>query len=137
MSRAAHLSVFGFIAVAATASAHQPAAEPATEKTPVSAPAVDSAIKVYVDPESGALVSRPPNAAQAAALGRDEFRQDFSRIEEIRKADGSIEWVFNGQVDSALSVVKQDDGSLDVVCSEHGQAHVHAGGARQGAADER
>ncbi len=137
MSRSAHLAVFSLLAVAASASAQQPAQTPAVEKSSAASTVVDSAVKVYVDPESGALVSRPANAAQAAALGQQQFRQDFSRIEEKRHADGSIEWVFNGQVDSALTMVKREDGTFDVSCDEHGERHVHAKASRQGGADER
>ena len=69
------------------------AGEPPAEKTQTTAN--ESAVKMYVDPESGQLVNRPANAAQAAALDA-QFQQDFSKVQEIHKADGSIEWVFNG-----------------------------------------
>jgi hypothetical protein len=84
----------------------------------------ESAVKMYVDPESGRLVSRPANATQAAALD-GQFQQDFSKVQEIHKTDGSIEWVFNGQVDSALVAKRDANGKLQIVCSEHGQVHDH------------
>ncbi|MBN8480356.1 MAG: hypothetical protein J0L88_02065 [Xanthomonadales bacterium] len=115
--------VAGGAAVAAAAGQPAPA-PPATN-----AGVVDSGMRMYVDPHTGRLVSRPATpeqAAAAAAAAAREFPQDFSKIEEIHKADGSIEWIFNGQVDSALVATRGADGKLHVRCREHGVLHDHA-----------
>lgn len=81
-----------------------------------------AAMKAYVDPETGQLTSRPTTQADAAALDAP-FKEDYSKIQEIKKADGSTEWVFNGQVDSAIVAKRGADGKLRVVCAEHGVVH--------------
>ncbi len=94
-------------------------------------------MKAYVDPETGQLVSRPTTQADAAALD-SAFKEDYSKIQEINKADGSTEWVFNGQVDSALVARRGQDGKLEVVCAEHGVVHDHLEApVAQGGRDER
>jgi hypothetical protein len=86
--------------------------------------AAQAGMKAYVDPETGQLVSRPTTAADAAALD-SAFQEDYSKIQEIHKADGSTEWVFNGQVDSAMVATRGADGKLMVTCQEHGVVHDH------------
>ena len=94
-------------------------------------------MKAYVDPETGQLVSRPTTQADAAALD-SAFKEDFSKIQEINKADGSTEWIFNGQVDSALVARRSQSGKLEVVCTEHGVVHDHLEApVAQGGRDER
>lgn len=94
-------------------------------------------MKAYVDPETGQLVSRPTTQADAAALD-SAFREDYGKIQEIHKADGSTEWVFNGQVDSALVARRGQDGKLEVVCAEHGVVHDHdEAPVARGGRDER
>lgn len=84
--------------------------------------AAQAGMKAYVDPETGQLVSRPTTQADAVALD-SAFTEDYSKIQEIHKADGSTEWIFNGQVDSAVVARRGADGKLRVVCAEHGVVH--------------
>lgn len=105
------------------------------------AKAVDSGnaqagMKAYVDPETGQLTSRPTTQADAAALD-SQFKEDFSKIQEIKKSDGSTEWVFNGQVDSALIATRGADGKIGIACSEHGVVHDHLAAPTKGGSDER
>lgn len=79
-------------------------------------------MKAYVDPETGQLTSRPRSQEEAAALD-SAFQEDYSKIQEIHKADGSTEWIFNGQVDTALVARKGEDGKIEMVCAEHGVVH--------------
>lgn len=107
--------------------------------TPPHAPPANaqSAVKAYVDPETGALRSSPANPADAQALDQ-AFVPDNSKVQEIRKADGSIEWVLNGQADSTLVATRGSDGKLRVTCAEHGTVHDHAAPMQnQGGRDEQ
>ena len=115
--------------------ADSPKTEPA--KAAPSPTAAQSGMKVYVDPQTGQLTSRPPSQAEAAKLD-SAFKEDFSKIQEIHKADGSTEWIFNGQVDSAMVAKVGADGKVEVVCSEHGLVHDHlVAPVNQGGRDER
>lgn len=108
------------------------------KSTPAPAPAnAQSAVKAYVDPETGALRNSPAHPADATALDQ-AFTQDSNKVQEIRKADGSTEWILNGQADSALVATRGSDGKLRVTCSEHGQVHDHAAPVQnQGGRDEQ
>ena len=99
--------------------------------------AAQAGMKAYVDPQTGQLISRPPTPAEAAKLD-SAFKEDYSKIQEIHKADGSTEWIFNGQVDSALVARVGADGKVEMVCSEHGVVHDHpVAPLSQGGRDER
>jgi hypothetical protein len=107
------------------------------QATPVKPVAGQSAMKAYVDPETGQLTSRPATQADAASAGA-MFQEDYSKIQEIHKADGSTEWIFNGQVDSAIVARRGADGQLEIGCAEHGLVHDHLmAPARQGGRDDR
>ena len=94
-------------------------------------------MRAYVDPETGQLTSRPTSQADAAALDAP-FKEDYSKIQEIHKADGSTEWIFNGQVDSAIVAKRGADGQLEIECAEHGAVHDHLKApVRQGGRDDR
>ena len=133
------LFVCGFVTAMALAANFALADSPKQDKKPETekSAAAQSGMKVYVDPETGQLTSRPATQADAAALD-SQFQQDFSKIQEIQKADGSTEWVFNGQVDSALVARRGADGKLEMVCAEHGVVHDQlAAPATTGARDEK
>lgn len=83
----------------------------------------ESGMKAYVDPETGGLVSKAVTPAQARAAALPA--PDMSKIQEIRHADGSIEWLFNGQSEEAMVVSRQQDGSLKLRCGVHGVIHDH------------
>ena len=133
------LFVCGFVTAMALAANFALADSPKQDKKPETekSAAAQSGMKVYVDPETGQLTSRAATQADAAALD-SQFQQDFSKIQEIQKADGSTEWVFNGQVDSALVARRGADGKLEMVCAEHGVVHDHlAAPVANGARDEK
>lgn len=115
-------------------------ADPPKEQAPakpVQGSAGQAAMKAYVDPETGQLTSRPTSQADAAAADA-MFQEDYSKIQEIHKADGSTEWVFNGQVDSAIVARRAADGQLEIECAEHGVVHDHLKApVRQGVRDDR
>lgn len=97
--------------------------DPPVPAKPADKPAAaTSAMRVYMDPKTGKLVEQPiaPVPKESAA------GVDFSKIVEIRHADGSTETQFNGQADSTLVVEAAPDGTLRYRCSEHGQVHDHA-----------
>lgn len=109
-----------FVCAAGGAAAAGAADKPAPKNTPTAA---ESGMKAYVDPETGGLVSKAatPQQARAAALPAP----DMSKIQEIHHADGSTEWLFNGQADEAMVVSRQQDGSLKLRCGVHGVIHDH------------
>ena len=102
-----------------------PAAAVAAEPPPAAQPAdqpATSAMRVYMDPKTGKLVEEP-----VAPVPKEAVRgADFSKIVEVRHADGTIETQFNGQADSTLVVEAGPDGALRYRCSEHGALHDHA-----------
>lgn len=93
----------------------------------------ESGMKAYVDPETGALTGKPGSKAQAEATALPA--PDMSKIQEIRHADGSLEWVFNGQAEEALVATRGSDGTLKVRCAQHGVVHDHADDAKETAND--
>ncbi len=133
------LIVFGFVTATALAANFALADSPKQDKKSQNEkPAVaQSGMKAYVNPETGQLTSRPATQADAAALD-SAFKEDYSKIQEIHKADGSTEWIFNGQVDSALVATRGADGKIGIVCAEHGIVHDHlAAPLANGGRDER
>ncbi len=120
------LFVCGFVTAMALGASFALADSPKQDKTPETEKSsnAQSSMKAYVDPETGQLTSRPTTQADAAALD-SQFKEDFSKIQEIQKADGSTEWIFNGQVDSALVATRGADGKIGIVCAEHGVVHDH------------
>jgi hypothetical protein len=102
-----------------------------------------SGMRVYVDPETGRLVSAPVTDEQrAAAAAASTFSQDSSKATEAVATDGSKMFLLNGQFELALSANVDANGELQFGCndaehanllgSEHSQLHAPAG-----AADER
>lgn len=124
----------GLTGLAMAAEAPKPAPAPAPAST-ANNPAA-AGMRAYVDPETGQLVSAPVSQAQAKALDA-QFQSDPDRVEEVRKADGSVEWKLNGQADSALVARRTASGKLEMVCAEHGVVHDHAAVQAQGGRDEQ
>ncbi len=94
-----------------------------------------SALRVYVDPETGALVSTPVTEAQRAAAAADTtFSQDASKTVEAVAADGSKMYILNGQFELATTLRIDADGRRLVECGdaahaglevmEHARAHA-------------
>lgn len=120
------------LAGAASAAADEQKATP----TPTPPANAQSGVKAYVDPETGALRNSPANPADSRALDQ-AFIPDNSKVQEIRKADGSVEWILNGQADSTLIATRGSDGKLRVTCAEHGTVHDHAPIQNAGGRDEQ
>lgn len=114
-------------AVAAPPTKPAPAADAAQAST--ATPAASAGLRAYIDPETGRLVERPVTAEQQRAAVQDIAAPDFSKIQEIRHADGSIETIFNGQVDNALIATVGKDGKVSMHCSEPGHDHATDGAA--------
>jgi hypothetical protein len=124
------------MALGANLAVADPPGEPSKTK-PAPPAAGQAAMKAYVDPETGQLTSRPATQADADALNAP-FQDDPGKVQEIRKADGSTEWILNGQADSALIATRGTDGKLEIACAEHGVVDEHAKApAEKGGRDER
>ncbi len=114
-------------AVAAPPTKPAPVADAAPASTVT--PAASAGLRAYIDPETGRLVERPVTTEQQRAAAQDIAAPDFSKIQEIRHPDGSIETIFNGQVDNALIATVGKDGKVSMHCSEAGHDHAADGAA--------
>lgn len=94
-----------------------------------------SGFRVYVDPETGRLVSAPVTDEQrAAAAGDNAFSQDTSRVTEAVATDGSKMYILNGEFELALSAEIDASGKRHFACGdashaallpdEHAMAHA-------------
>ncbi|HVJ61260.1 MAG TPA: hypothetical protein VM555_00915 [Tahibacter sp.] len=103
------------LAASAYAGADKPAAQTAE-------PAAQSAMRAYVDPETGRLVGKPVTEQQARAAAADAgtFSADPAKVTRVDHANGMRQYKLNGQADEALVAVVRADGSLEYRCSEHG-----------------
>ena len=109
-------SLFLSIASAANAAdAPRPANAPTAQP-----PAANSGMRAHIDPKTGEL-TETPTAPQRPE--RSTF--DASKVEEIRHADGMVEYRFNGQADSTQTAQVDADGKLAVRCAEHGVQESH------------
>ena len=93
-----------------------------------------SGFRVYLDPETGQLVSAPVTDEQRAAAASDAiFSQDASRVIEAVASDGSRMYLLNGEFELALTAHLDPDGQRYFDCSvaehaslspsEHARAH--------------
>lgn len=120
----------GLLLCAAGGAAAAQAGNGGAEATPTAA---ESGMKAYVDPETGGLVSKAATSAQARAAALPA--PDMSKIQEIHHADGSTEWLFNGQADEAMVGSRAQDGRLALRCGVHGVIHDHGTAATEAAND--
>lgn len=93
-----------------------------TAETRASAPSTNvEGMRAYVDPETGALTSKPNGDMRAP-----EFEPQSHLIEEVQHANGMTEWKFNGQVNEAVVATVGKDGDIKTYCSTHGVVDGHA-----------
>lgn len=102
----------------------------------------ESGFRVYVDPETGRLVSTPVTAEQRAAAASDGmFSQDASRAVEAVAADGSKMFLLNGEFELALGAHLGPDGQRHFGCSDAAHASLnpaeHASAIPPPAANDR
>lgn len=94
-----------------------------------------SGFRVYVDPETGRIVSAPVTEEQRAAAAADSvFSQDSSAVTEAVAVDGSPMFILNGQFELALGVEMGPDGTRRYSCgdaahagllpADHAEAHA-------------
>lgn len=101
-------------------------------KDPATTTAADAATSaVTLPPDESVSPAARARAAAAAARG-----PDMSKIEEVRHADGSTEWVFNGQAEETMTLVHDEHGKPGVRCSGLGVTHTHQAAAAE-ASNER
>lgn len=81
-----------------------------------------SAMRAYIDPETGKLVDRPVTPEQAREAARDMLVPDAAKVTKIEHANGMRQYKLNGQADEALVATVRPDGTLEYRCSEHGLA---------------
>ncbi|MBO9663503.1 hypothetical protein [Dokdonella sp.] len=90
-------------------------------------PAAQSAMRAYVDPETGRLVDRPVTPEQKRAAA-DALAPNTAKVTKIQHANGMREYDLNGRADEALVATVRPDGSLEYRCVGHdvpvGQPHA-------------
>jgi hypothetical protein len=113
-------------AMAAPATATQSASPKAASKAPAVAkkPASDAsaAMRAYIDPETGKLVSHPVTAEQKRAAQQAASRP-APVVQTIHHADGSVEDVLNGAADAVLTATVGKDGKIHMHCSDGTHDH--------------
>lgn len=120
---AAGVALLGAVALAT-------AADPATRPSPEPAAGYTSSVagmRVYVDPESGALVDRPVTQEQKDAATADAalFRQDDSGLTLVTHPDGSKSVDLEGRYELATQIHKSANGAVSYSCND--AAHLEQG----------
>jgi hypothetical protein len=94
-------------------------------------PVQASGLRVFIDPETGQLVSQPITEAQKKAVEAVDpsFRQDDEGLQIVYFADGSSMMDLQGRFQQATVAEAQPDGSLRTYCDDadhlkHGN-HTH------------
>lgn len=96
---------------------------PLAEADEAADPEFQSGFRVYVDPETGQLVSTPVTEEQRAAAAADRvFAQDSRAVIEAIAVDGSPMYILNGQFELALGAQVDPDGTRRYNCGD--AAHV-------------
>ena len=80
----------------------------------------ESGMRAYVDPETGALTSRPVTAEQRAKSHQADagFREDTEDLQIVRRADGAIFMDLQGRFQQATVATVQSDDSIKTYCSD-------------------
>lgn len=109
-----------FLSVATLAGAAEPASKPDSTASAGTSPKGAMGMRVYVDPETGALVDRPVTPAQknAAAAENAQFRQDDTGLKVVTHPDGSISIDLEGRFQMATEAQVSADGSVRVTCND-------------------
>ena len=114
------------IAILSTAATALASETPQNDK-PAQAPAATdgaAAMRVFVDPATGELVSKPVTEAQRYAAEADtSFEETKSRAVESAATDGSPMVILNGEAEVALSVHSDAQGHLHTACNEASHQH--------------
>lgn len=102
-----------------SAAAHVYASDKAAE-APAASSAAESGLRVYVDPQSGELVSQPvtEEQRQQAAATEAAFNQDNSDLVSVRMPDGSVMVDLQGRFQQATVATVQADGSIRTYCAD-------------------
>jgi hypothetical protein len=98
--------------------------KPATpaNKPAASAP-TESAMRAYVDPETGGLVDHPVTDKQRLDATKAMPAPDLSKVTEIHHADGTIEVQLNGQFEESVVAHVDAHGNRHIQCNEAGHHH--------------
>lgn len=119
-------SVLG-MTLAASAHAGADHASSKNEKTAAQPPAAQSAMRAYVDPETGMLVGHPVTEEQKRAA-TNALAPSTAKVTKIQHANGMREYDLAGRADEALVATVRPDGSLEYRCAGHdvpvGQPHA-------------
>ena len=98
----------------------------------------ESGLRVYVDPQSGELVSQPITAEQRHQANSADaaFNQDTTDLVPVQMPDGSIMLDLQGRFQQATVATVQPDGSIRTYCNDadHVAKGLHTHDAKAGAA---
>lgn len=104
-----------FTAAASAYAADEKASQPtATGST------AEAGLRVYVDPQSGELVSQPvtPEQRRQSANTDAAFNQDASDLVPVKMPDGSTMVDLQGRFQQATVATVQPDGSIRTYCND-------------------
>lgn len=103
-----------------TASMNTNAAEEKVSTKPTTANGAEAGMRVYVDPQTGELVSSPVTAEQRqqASAADAAFNQDNTDLVPVRMPDGSIMVDLQGRFQQATVATVQPDGSIRTYCND-------------------
>ena len=107
-----------------TAAAGAGAADQKAKEQPATGNTAEVGLRVYVDPQSGELLSQPVTAEQRqqAANADALFNQDNSDLVPVQMPDGSTMVDLRGRFQQATVATVQADGSIRTYCSDAGHA---------------
>lgn len=127
--------VSALLLITATANAFA-ADEKASEPTATRNTA-EAGLRVYVDPQSGELVSQPvtPEQRRQAANADAAFNQDTSDLVPVKMPDGSTMVDLQGRFQQATVATVQADGNIRTYCddADHLALGTHVHDAQKGA----
>lgn len=106
---------------------HAPQPEPAPDLT------TESAMRVYIDPETGERTSTPTPAQRAALAADPALRQldAHAVFVEERMPNGAIALTRPGGFMSVMTAQARPEGGVDILCND--ATHAHAPGAQHAA----
>lgn len=88
-----------------------------------------SAMRVYIDPETGAFTDKPvtEEQRQAAAADAASFREDDDNVRVVHHADGSTTAYLDGRFEQSTVASTDANGKLESYCADadHAQQGEH------------
>lgn len=92
-------------------------------QAPAAGPSGQDGLRVYIDPETGEILDEiPPEARERIERrAREQYPLNYSHegLESVTLPDGSVRLDLQGRFRSFQSVRRNDDGTLEHLCTQH------------------